>query len=138
MCATGESIETAKFKLQFVTCSESVNSQPGFLDRCQDENPLPAAGSRVRVTCVDGDSALLYSQNVVEGEIVVLNDSSGLPEEVVCSVFETDGTLLQSFVVNFSGDVNLFLKDKFGSLELLACDEQDWRMGHQQANFYLN
>jgi hypothetical protein len=125
MCSSGSNLQTVKFKLNFCTCNESVNTQSGFLTGCEDFAPLPEAGSTVRVTCLDVDSKLLFSENVVEGDDVVMSGTDSLPGEVTCSVFATDGTVLQKFMINTSGQVDLFLKDKFGSLELLACDDKD-------------
>lgn len=80
----------------------------------------------MRMTCSDAADNLLLSQNVVEGDIVVMSQTpGGLPDQVTCSVFSTAGALLQTFSFNPSGSENLFLTDKFGSLTLLACDSQD-------------
>jgi len=122
VCADGDTIQRAKFKVEYCTCAESDNTQTGA---CSDEGPLPI-GEAVRMTCSDPQDNLIYSQNVVEGDEVVMNaGAGGLPDQVTCSVFSTAGALLQTFVVNPSGSENLFLTDKFGSLSLLACDDQD-------------
>lgn len=68
---------------------------------------------------------MLFSQNVEDGSDIILSDESGLPPLIACSVFSATGEILQSFDIDSSGSTNLFLKDKFGSMTLEACNEQD-------------
>jgi hypothetical protein len=124
-CSDGSSINTVKFQLKFGTCEESVNSQSEFLNTCTDEASLPGGGEVVRVTCLDSSSNLLFSENVNEGDYVTISGTGALPEEMTCSIFSTTGDLLQSFMINTSGQVDLFLKEKFGSFELVSCDDLD-------------
>jgi hypothetical protein len=68
----------------------------------------------------------LFSENVVEGgEITINNDGLNLPDQISCSLFGINGNILQTLAINTSGQEDLFLKDKYGSLTLEACDDQD-------------
>jgi hypothetical protein len=125
-CSIGSSIQTLRFKLKFCTCDESLNSQPGFLSACQDEISLPQEDDTVRVTCSnDGSNDILYSGTAVQGDEIVISGGTALPESITCSILSTDGDLFQTVSIDTSGQVDLYLKDKFGSLELQACDAQD-------------
>ena len=121
-CAVGSSIDTLRFKLEFCTCEEGENAQ-GL--SCTDEGALPGAGESARVTCTDTNDNLLFSQNIQDGSDVIMSGEGGLPPMITCSVFSITGEILQSLTVDASGSTDLFLKDKFGSLTLEACDEQD-------------
>ena len=123
VCSTGSAVSTLRFVLNFCTCEESSNTQAGFLDTCEDMATFPT-GEAVRVTCAGSDTILIFSQNVEEGDSILLETEGGaLPEETTCSVFSTIGDVLQTFTINTSGDVNLLLNDKFGSFELEACGD---------------
>ena len=124
-CDTGTTLDNIRFRLEFGTCEESRNTQAIFDDSCTDEGTLPAAGSgaEVRVTCANLiDDSLIYSDTVQEGDTVAMDQ---LPEEITCSIFSTEGDLLQAFMINTGGSVDLFLTDKFGSLSLEACNDTD-------------
>lgn len=58
------------------------------------------------------------------GDFVVMRSGEGLPEEISCAFFSQGGDLLQSIIINTSGQEDLYLKDKFGSLSLEACNSQ--------------
>ena len=40
-----------------------------------------------------------------------------------CSLIDPDGVKIQDNIIDVSGDVTLNLKDKFGALTVVACDE---------------
>lgn len=124
-CDTGEALDSIHFRLEFATCEESRSTQAIFDDSCTDEGSLPATGSEaeVRVTCANLiDDSLIYSNTVEEGGAVAME---ALPEEITCSIFSTEGDLLQAFMINTGGSVDLSLTDKFGSLSLEACNDAD-------------
>jgi hypothetical protein len=59
-------------------------------------------------------------------EISVPGGTGPLPQAITCVVSSTDGvTEYQKVTVNTSGNVDLFLKDTFGSLQLQSCDAND-------------
>lgn len=74
---------------------------------------------------MDGSSDIIFTEDIVEGSDIIMTGSAVPSDEAICSIFDNSGTLLQTFVVNTSGEVDLFLKDTFGSFELLGCDDQD-------------
>jgi hypothetical protein len=125
-------LQILRFRLEFCTCDESVNSQEGFLTDCNDALALPTNEDNeiVRATCVDvSDNTLLFSSSIERGEAISIKANGDyLPEEVGCSIFSQAGVLMQSFIINTSGQVDLALTNKFGSLTLEACDVQDCHM----------
>jgi hypothetical protein len=125
-------LQTLRFRLEFCTCDDSVNSQEGFLTDCNDALDLLTKEDNeiVRVTCVDvSDNTLLFSSGIERGDAISIKANDDyLPEEVGCSIFSQAGVLMQSFIINTSGQVDLALTNKFGSLTLEACDVQDCHM----------
>ncbi|CAB9511455.1 expressed unknown protein [Seminavis robusta] len=133
-CDMGRKLQSLRFSLEFCSCADSINTQEGFLLDCYDLLPFPSsADNSVRVTCVAvADNALLFSSTIQDGDDVLIAaevlDGDFLPEETSCSIFTKDGLLIQSFIINTSGNVDLALTNKFASLSLQACDTQDCRM----------
>ena len=128
-CGTGDKLTLVRFRLKLCSCLESSNAQMGFIFGCTDTAPLPSSGSEpVRITCLDSaDNSLLFSDTVEEGDNLDMSVPDGdesLPEQVRCSIFNLMGDLLQSLVINMSGQDDLYLKDKYGSLTLEACNSQ--------------
>jgi hypothetical protein len=125
-------LQTVRFRLEFCTCDKSINSQEGFLTDCNDALALPTmeGNELVRVSCLDvSDNTLLFSSRIESGDAISIQaDVDYLPEEIGFSIFSEAGVLMQSFIINTSGEVDLALTNKFGSLTLEACDVQDCHM----------
>jgi len=110
----------------FAACSDSLNTQPNFEENCLDEGTLPEAGTSALITCAGPNGNSLLSKKVRNGDSVIIVSSVALPETIACGIFTTNGSArLQSFTISASGQVDLFLKDTYGSLILLACNDQD-------------
>jgi hypothetical protein len=126
LCTIGDSIDVIRFRVNPESCDDSQNSQDD-ISVCTDSNPVPAVGTNVRVTCVDG-SNVIYGPNVVAvGDIITVQDPNGgpLPDSITCTITNGNGnTEYQEVSINTSGDVQLELKDTFGALEVEGCDAE--------------
>eukprot|EP00977_Amphora_coffeiformis_P030143 scaffold44974_cov176-Amphora_coffeaeformis.AAC.1 len=129
-CADGmESISAVSFTYQPATCSESENTQ-GPEATCTDSTTSIPSGN-VTIICSDesGNIALGTSPpSVASGDEFSVSPVGGgsnpLPDKIVCTI--RDGqTVVQTNVINTSGDVRLDLKDTFGALQLESCDQND-------------
>ena len=124
-CSVGKSMNTVRFQLEFCTCEESRNTQEMFDDNCQDLGPLPGPEESVRISCASPSGATLFSDTIQDRNDIIINDAGPLPEEITCTISSTTGQALQIFTINTSGQVDLYLKDKYASFELEACDALD-------------
>lgn len=125
-CETGASLDTVIFQVELCSCDESRNTQADFLFSCTDVAPLPS-NERVRITCLTADiNTLLFSGVVEEGDFIALSHPVGrtLPDRARCNIFSQAGSLLQSLTIRMSEQDDLYLKDKFGSLTMEACNTQ--------------
>jgi hypothetical protein len=59
----------------------------------------------------------------MEGNEITISAPDGaiLPIDITCMIGPSGRDICQTITVNTSGNVNLQLKDRFGSLELNAC-----------------
>ena len=114
-----------RFQVDFCVCMDALNTQEEYFESCVDEGTLPSGDRQVRVTCSDPSGIPLFSGSVVNGDEITISSESALPESLTCGIFNLAGNRLQAFEVNISGNVDLYLKDKFGSFSLVACDDQD-------------
>ena len=124
-CSVGSSISTVRFQIDFCICADGINTQEGYFENCVDLATLPSGDTPVTVTCADPSGNPLLSESVVNGDEVTITSAAALPSVISCSVASQSGTTLQTFDINTSGTVDLYLKDKFGSFLLVACDDQD-------------
>jgi hypothetical protein len=134
-CAVGIDINTLRFKYTDSSCEDDANSQEpqdGFV--CKDSNGGPPDNTAVLITCADEPSmnatVLGFERVTMPGDEITVPSVAGvtgpLPESITCVVTSTDGvTEYQKVTINTSGDVDLYLKDKFGSLQLQSCDDND-------------
>ena len=70
-------------------------------------------------------SLLLVNPNTVAPDgvfSVTNNNGTPLPPKVICSI-SSEGNVLQWNIVDVSGTVELDLKEKYGALQLEACDD---------------
>eukprot|EP00977_Amphora_coffeiformis_P022392 scaffold10860_cov182-Amphora_coffeaeformis.AAC.9 len=110
------------------TCQDSFRfnqqSSASGNTNCEDNAPLV---SNVNVVCADASNTNLElavsPSSVGPGEkFDVTNGSNDLPSSIICSVF--DGvTELQTNLISLTGPLNL--KEKFGSLQIQSCDDQN-------------
>ena len=125
-CSSVNDIETVQFSYLGGDCGQTMNTQNG--DTCEDFHDGPATSGDCRVRCDDGHDNVLYDTIVSVGDEfeVAGNNGGALPETLSCSVTDTDGgRVFQTVTLNTGGDADLYLKDKYGSLQLEACDDQD-------------
>jgi hypothetical protein len=133
-CAVGNEINTVRFKYTESSCERgegdlnSQNDEDGFT--CDDFNGGPPADEEVLITVSEGNTTVFAIMTVTVGDDIVVpsgTDATGpLPESITCVVTSTDGlTTYQEVTINTSGKVDLYLKDKFGSLKLESCDDND-------------
>jgi hypothetical protein len=96
-------------------------------DTCEDFNAGPPTSGECHITCDGGPSNTLFEGKVrVGSEFTVERDNGGkLPETLSCSIADTAGYVLQTVTLNTGGTVDLYLKDRYGSLQLEACGDQD-------------
>ena len=81
-------------------------------------------GEVARVTCTNDDTdTVLFNNTVSIGRSIAVRGSP-LPISITCHV-ESNGATVQRFTFDTSGQVDLFLKDSFCSLELDSCNEND-------------
>ena len=97
---------------------------------CAKTNGGPPTGQPVLISCSNGDALLGLSRVMMPGDEMTVPsgmDVTGpLPTSITCIVISTDGiTEYQEVTVETSGDTDWFLKDKFGSLQLESCDENE-------------
>ena len=118
-------INSLKFRITECTCEDSRASYDNF--SCTGDSPLPQ-DSNLTVSCVDGsDGSELDSWSVRFGDVIEVKgpNDSALPDMTNCTVTDDAQAELQVITINTSGDVGLFLKDKFGILELEGCQVGD-------------
>ena len=107
---------------KYCICADEDNGQ-GDESSCEDA----ATCAITPESTVDIDCGDLFSGTVTEGEEITISAPPGgtLPDDITCTLGPSGGDLCQTVTINTSGDVDLQLKDKFGSLELVSCDEND-------------
>jgi hypothetical protein len=116
-----------KFKFNGGDCEQSSNLQPSSLFYCQDFNGGPPRSegeqSYIVVTGTDELGIVYYSGFVAVGdEFLVDDEGNNLADGMNITIYSSDDTsfdkILQKVTFDSSCDVNLFLKDRFGSVEL--------------------
>lgn len=117
-----------KFKFNGGDCEQSSNLQPSSVFSCQDFNggPPRLAGeqSYIVVTGTDEMSIAYFSGFVTVGDAFLVDDSgNNLADGMNITIYSSDDTrpetILQTTIFDSSCDINLFLKDRFGSVELI-------------------
>ena len=121
----GDDIKVLQFTYIGGKCDQTKNTQDDK-DECKDKNGGPSRNGSARVKCEDGNNRVLYNRVVDVGDEFEVEGRNGgdLPETLECTISD-DGEDLQTLTINTGGNVDLFLKDQFGSLQLEACDDQD-------------
>ena len=70
----------------------------------------------------DGDTEIVSAEASAGDDITI--DSP--PDVLTCEVTSTDGsTTYQVVTINTSGEADFYLKDKFGAMQVEACDDSD-------------
>ena len=125
-CSLGAELSTIRLQYTGESCAESSNRQ-GDDGACVDVDDGIPADEEVRITCSDGGTVLAEKDVIVGGAITVSGENDGaLPTVLECVVTNIDGsTTYQEVTVNTSGEVDLSLKDTFGSLQVESCDDSD-------------
>lgn len=121
-CATGELHKTVSFVYKYSTCAQEDNEQ-GDASSCEDaETCAITPESTVDINCGN-----LFSRTVMEGNEVTISAPDGaiLPKDNTCMIGASGVDVCQTVTINTSGNVDLQLKDRFGSLELVSCDDND-------------
>jgi len=117
-------LEAVSFTYFGGTCGQSMNTQSGAT--CEDFNGGPPTSGEGRIQCDDGKGSTLYEGTVAMGsEFTVVGKNRQLPETLVCVMEDNNGSVLQTLTLNTGGNEDLYLKDKFGSLQVEACDDLD-------------
>lgn len=104
-------------------CTESYNRQAGFFV-CSDTGSF--GNGPVTISCNDPSGAPVTVEPVEvspDETFTVTNPSGGsLPTSIACSLLGSSGPI-QDVSIDTSGLVNLELKDKFGSMSVVSCDD---------------
>jgi len=108
-------------------CEDSLNQQGiDENDICED---LEVLEDRVFITCEDASmnvGLLVFPTTVASGDKFTVfgsGNASPLPETIRCSIKDMDGKDLQRNLIQTPGP--LHLKEKYGSLQVQMCDDQD-------------
>ena len=121
-CSIGNDLETLQFRITNDQCIESSNNQSDDFVCTEGTTPIPAEGSTVTVTCSSDGSVVSQETSTVGGTITVQDSAGGLlPDMMTCVITDENDDELQSLTINTSGDVDLYLQDKFGALQLESC-----------------
>lgn len=113
-------LTTVRFKYTGESCADSINGQVG--DTCEDFEGGPPLDTEVLVTCKDGETILSSEALRSGGDITVMSDA--LPTILSCTVTSLDETTTYQ-EVSMNVQSSFFLKDRYGSLEVDRCDDQD-------------
>jgi hypothetical protein len=123
-CSVGTDVQIVNFAILQSTCEESRNSQDeNFI--CEEATNLPEEGTVVVVSCQDSSGSEFFSETTSVGSSVTIEDaaSGSLSDVLICTITEVDSAdQLQKITINTSGDVDLFLNDKYGMLEVVSCE----------------
>lgn len=114
--------------MKSTTCADSRNQQqvsdgPRI---CQDFAPLQ---DLVTVACVDaaaGGRALNVSPRTVSSGNQFSVTDDNLPGTIMCTISDTSGNALQKNTIRLVGSP-LHLKEKYGAMQVEACDDQKCR-----------
>ena len=128
-CNQGRPLDSIVLSYQPSGCTTSSNNQ-GSEAGCQDFAAMTPQGA-VRPICLYGGRTDL-SFMVVEPEIVLPGQTftvttqgdGALPEKLGCTLYTPeDQNMLQTVIIDTSGNVPLNLMDSFGALKVDACDD---------------
>jgi hypothetical protein len=130
--ADGSDLSIVTFEFQSTPCAGGDNDQ-GTDAVCTDVGPgVPPSGADVSIVCEDNAemSAIVLtvtpSSGITAGDTFTVEEMNGgpLPLSMVCTISDTgSGAVLQTNTFDLSGDVSLDLKDSFGSLILVSCND---------------
>jgi hypothetical protein len=116
------------FRYNGGTCEQSFNIQPDTLFICNDFNGGPPAAegaiSYISITDVKGAGIVYYDGFAAVGDELVLEDNGNRVEaNMNVTVYSSDNkdpaNILQTLVYHSSCSRNLFLKDRYGSIQLI-------------------
>jgi hypothetical protein len=117
------------FRYNGGTCEQSFNIQPDTLFICNDFNGGPpnaeGASSYISITDVKGAGIVYYDGFATVGDELVLEDNGNRVEaNMNVTIYSSDNkdpaNILQTLVYHSSCSRNLFLKDRYGSIQLIV------------------
>jgi hypothetical protein len=116
---------TLRFQYVGGDCSQDSNDQ-GALSSCDDEGEGPPAIGPAQIDCSSA-AGILFSGIVAVGSDLNLAVQGGgdLPSSTTCVLTSLGGDLLQRCIFDPSGSSSMELKDKFCSLELESCTDNE-------------
>jgi len=123
------------FRFNGGTCDQSFNIQESDLFRCIDLNggaPTTGGIAYIRVTTLEGDT-IYFEGRVNVGDEFALNDGGNTVEANMNVTVYAGSTaadalpenIVQTLVYHSSCSQNLFLKDRFGSVQLVVFINED-------------
>ena len=126
-CSAGEEITLLQFKLIDSDCYSSGNTQDEKFDCQETSTSIPEGGSIMYVSCFSEseNGPVIYLDQHIIGDVIELEDRSGLPETVVCTIKNDQGKDIQKLTMDTSGSYSLYLKNTFGMFQLEACSIQN-------------
>jgi hypothetical protein len=116
------------FRYNGGSCQQSFNIQPAALFNCTDSNggPPNTEGSQAFISITDGNGLgnVYFSGFATVGDELTLENNGTLVDTSMnVTIYSSDNssssTLLQSIAFQTTCSRNLFLKDRFGSMQLL-------------------
>ena len=124
-CSRGLPLETLAFSIDLTTdCEGSRNRQFGQ-SMCTDYEKYRSGDVRIVCRSLDNNPLKVEPSVLQQGSHFTITASSNeLPEKVECTIYDEFDQILQTNIIDTSGSVSLHLKEKYGFLEVEACDEQ--------------
>jgi hypothetical protein len=107
----------------YSTCVQEDNQQ-GDASSCKDAKTCAITPESTAVDINCGD---IFSGTIKEGSEITISAPDGaiLPEDITCMIGPSGRDVCQTVTINTSGNIDLQLKDRFRSLELMSCDENN-------------
>lgn len=122
-------IET--FKYNGGSCAQSFNLQPPSVFNCTDfgTGPPSESGAQSFIVVSDAESGAVYFKELVTigGDFSIEDAGNDLAPLLSVAVYRSaDATdLLQTIIIQASCDRDFFLKDRFGSIQLISFVNQE-------------
>ena len=117
------------FKFNGGDCNQSSNLQPSSAFLCEDFDGGPPSDpgeqSFIVVTSADERNNVYFSDFVTVGDDFIVDDAgNNVANNMNITIYSTDKpsfeTMLQTMVYDSSCKLNLFLKDRFGAVQLIV------------------
>ncbi len=126
LCTEKDQMTSVTFTYNGQPCSTTGNEQGGAAV-CIDYFPPLPPGSDINVYCIDyvTNATMTVTPGLINDNTFTVTrpDNGLLPDKLRCIV-TSGGTVYQDNVIDTSGEVNLELRDQFGSLTLVSCDDR--------------